>query len=56
MVHVFCLNEKCRHVIHLDSEKYWNFKGRVTCSRCGEEMEVEIENGESRSSKKSREK
>ena len=53
MVHIYCLNENCRHVIHLDSEEHWNFKGNLTCSRCGAETEVEIENGQLKSSKKS---
>jgi len=56
MVHVYCLNEKCRHIIHLDSEEHWNFKGKVRCSRCGAELEVEIKNGELKSSKKSKAK
>lgn len=48
MVHVFCLNEKCRRVIHLANPKYWDFKGKVRCLHCGAEMEVEIEGGEIR--------
>jgi len=52
MVHVFCLNEECRCIIHLDDEKHWNFKGRVKCAKCGAEMEVETENGELKSSRK----
>jgi len=52
MVHIFCLDEKCRRVIHLDDHKYWNFKGKVKCPNCGSEMEVEIENGELKSLKR----
>ena len=52
MVHVFCLNEECRCIIHLDDEKHWSFKGRVKCAKCGAEMEVETENGELKSSRK----
>ena len=55
MVHVFCLDEKCRRAIHL-SEKHWNFKGKIKCQNCGAEFEVEIENGKLVSSKKSEEK
>ena len=54
MVHVFCLDENCRRVIHLDNHKHWNFKGEVKCLKCGAEMEVEIKNGELRSSRKSK--
>jgi len=46
MVHVCCLNEHCRTLIHLDSHSYWNYKGPVKCKKCGVEMEVEIKNGE----------
>ncbi|NIR86047.1 hypothetical protein GWO13_00125 [Candidatus Bathyarchaeota archaeon] len=52
MVHVFCLDKKCRRVIHLDNHKHWDFKGKVKCSKCGAEMDVEIKNGELRFSKK----
>jgi len=52
MVHVFCLDEKCRRVIHLDNHEHWNFKGKVKCLKCGAEMNVEIKNGEPTSSRK----
>jgi len=45
MVHVFCLDEKCKRVIHLDNPKYWDFKGKVKCSHCGREMEIEVKDG-----------
>ena len=56
MVHVFCLNEKCRRVFHLGDDTHRDFKGKVKCLRCGEEMEVEIKNGRLMSTKKSEEK
>lgn len=46
------MDEGCRRVIHLDSHRHWNFKGKVTCLRCGAEIEVEIKNGELMSSRK----
>ncbi len=52
MVHVFCRDKKCRRVIHLDTNEYWNFKGKVKCLRCGAEIAVEIKDGELMSSKK----
>jgi len=52
LVHVFCLDDKCRRVVHLDDSSYWNYKGRVKCKNCGAEMEVEIKNGEIISCKK----
>ena len=51
MVHIFCLDENCRRVIHLGNHKHWNFKGKVKCLKCGAEMEVEIKNSELRSSR-----
>ncbi len=53
MVHVFCLNEDCRRVIHLGNHEHWNFKGKVKCLKCGKEMEVEIKSGGLKSSRKS---
>lgn len=52
MVHVYCLNEDCRCIIHLDDEEHWNFKGTIKCQRCGKEMVVETVNGELKSSRK----
>jgi hypothetical protein len=52
MVHVFCLDEKCRRVIHLGNRKHWNYMGKVKCLKCGAEMNVEIKNGELMSSRK----
>ena len=52
MVHVFCLNEKCRRVFHLGDHTHWDFKGKVKCLRCGEEMELETKNGKIVSCKK----
>ena len=46
MVHIYCLNEDCRTIIHLDSHSHWDYKGPVKCKKCGAEMEVEIKNGE----------
>ncbi len=46
MVHVFCLEENCRRVIHLDNHKHWNFEGKIKCQKCGTEMEAKIENGQ----------
>lgn len=51
MVHVFCLKKDCRKIFHLDSQKHWNFKGKVKCEKCGEIVEIEIKNGELISSK-----
>ncbi len=56
MVHVFCLNETCRRVIHLGDHLHWNFSGKVKCLKCGEEIEVEIKDGMLISSGKSEEK
>jgi hypothetical protein len=56
MVHVFCLNEKCRRICHLGDHAHWNYKGKVKCKRCGEVMEVEIKDGELVSAEKSKEK
>jgi hypothetical protein len=53
MVHVFCLDENCRRVLHLSDHEHWNYKGEVVCRRCGTKMEVEIDDGEVESSKKS---
>lgn len=44
-VHVFCLDEKCRRVIHVPDGAYCNFEGEVKCLGCGAMMEVEIEDG-----------
>jgi len=54
MVHVFCLDEKCRRVIHLENHKHWNYEGKVKCSRCGAEIDVTIKDGELKSSRKSK--
>ena len=51
MVHVFCHNKHCRKIVHLDSQKHWNFKGKVKCEKCGEIVEIEIKNGKLISSK-----
>jgi len=45
MVHIFCQNEGCRTIVHLDDAHYWNYKGRVKCEKCGKEVEVEIKDG-----------
>jgi hypothetical protein len=45
MVHVFCLNDKCRRIYHLGDHTYRDFKGKVKCLRCGEAIKVEIKNG-----------
>lgn len=45
MVHVFCLNEDCRTVIHLDDPTHWNFEDTVVCSKCGKEIDVIVKNG-----------
>mgnify|MGYP001031566297 CR=1 FL=1 len=45
MVHVFCLDKECRRVLHLESSKYWNFKGKVKCLHCGVDMEIEVKEG-----------
>jgi hypothetical protein len=52
MVHVFCLNEDCRRVLHLGNHKHWSFKGKVKCIKCGAEMNLEIKNGELKSLRK----
>lgn len=44
MVHIICRH--CKLIIHLESNRYWNFKGMAKCSYCGRDMEVEIKNGE----------
>jgi hypothetical protein len=46
MVHVYCLNDNCRRAIHLISEEFWDFKGRIKCVKCGLLMELEIKDGE----------
>ena len=53
MVHVFCLNERCRRVIHLGDRTHRDFKGKVKCLKCGAVMEIEIENSKLVASKKS---
>jgi hypothetical protein len=45
MVHVCCLREGCRRLIHLDNPSYWNFKGKVTCPSCGAVAEIEVRDG-----------
>jgi len=45
MVHIFCQNEGCRMIVHLDDAHYWNYKGRIKCEKCGTEVEVEIKDG-----------
>jgi len=45
MVHIYCPNESCRTIIHLDDETYWNYKGSIRCGKCGTEIEVEIKDG-----------
>jgi len=45
MVHIYCQNEGCRTIVHLDDAAYWNFKGKIKCEKCGAEAEVEIKNG-----------
>jgi hypothetical protein len=52
LVHVFCTNEECRRVFHLDDNTYLNFKGTVKCIKCGKEFEIEIRKGRVLSSKK----
>jgi hypothetical protein len=52
LVHIFCKNEKCRKIFHLDDHKYWDFEGKVKCKHCGKEMVVEISKGELKKSKK----
>ena len=52
MVHIFCLNEKCRRILHLDDNKHWNYTGLVKCTKCGFDREVTITNGELTSAKK----
>lgn len=46
MVHVFCTCKDCRKVMHLNSQSYWNFEGKVMCPHCGSDVEVVIRNGE----------
>jgi len=45
MVHVYCQNEGCRMMVHLDDATYWNYKGRIQCGKCGKEVEIEIRDG-----------
>ena len=45
MVHIYCQNEGCRTILHLDDSTYWNYKGIVKCEKCGVEVEVEIKEG-----------
>lgn len=44
MVHIICMH--CKRIVHLENSKYWNFRGRIECSRCEKDMGVEIKNGE----------
>ena len=44
MVHIICRH--CKRIIHLENDKYWNYRGRIECSRCGKHMRAEIKNGE----------
>jgi hypothetical protein len=55
MVHVYCLTEDCRRAIHLQNKKYWNFKGKVKCRKCGQKMKIELKNGEFVSNSKMKE-
>lgn len=52
MVHIYCQNEDCRMILHLDDARYWNFKGRVKCEKCGTEVDVEIKDGKVVSARK----
>lgn len=45
MVHVACMDEKCKGVVHLCGPMHWNFKGVVKCPTCGCSMEIEIKEG-----------
>ena len=51
MVHVFCLNDVCRRVIHLGGRKIWNFNGIIRCRSCGYKMSVDVKNGKIRNVK-----
>jgi hypothetical protein len=46
MVHVFCSNETCRRVIHLNDNTHWDFKGKVKCKNCGNEFYIEVKQGQ----------
>jgi len=45
MVHIYCQNNDCRMILHLDDTTHWNYKGRVKCEKCSTEVEVEIKDG-----------
>lgn len=45
MVHVICMNEDCKTIIHLDDMTHWNYKGKIKCPRCGDIFEIEIKEG-----------
>lgn len=45
MVHIYCKNENCRMILHLDDATYWNYKGSVKCEKCGLDLDVEIKDG-----------
>lgn len=45
MVHIACLDPKCRRVIHLCNPEYWDFDGVVKCSTCGASVKIKIEEG-----------
>lgn len=45
MVHVACMDEKCKRVVHLCSPIHWNFEGVVKCPTCGRSMKIEIKKG-----------
>lgn len=45
MVHVFCSEETCRRVIHLNENSHWDFKGQVKCKNCGTVLELEVKQG-----------
>jgi len=46
LVHVICLNEDCKTIIHLDDASHWNYKGKTKCTKCGENFMLEIKDGE----------
>jgi hypothetical protein len=45
MVHVFCSEEICRRVIHLNDNTHWDFKGQIKCKNCGTVLELEVKQG-----------
>lgn len=52
MVHIYCQNEGCRMIVHLDDAHYWNYKGRIKCEKRGTEAEVEIKDSKVISARK----